>query len=203
MTFEQLRAGIYDNCTRARSIVLLLIGAAAAAAALLLTGCGELHALELEPGDVDAGADLGPDLGEPGELAPLEPDAGTLGEHDAAALELGGPQLEPDAGELEHADAGEPTTELGLYPWIFSQPFARCEGHWVDPSDISTRLTAHPDTGRCTFSCVWLEPKCHEPWYGDQRCYPAHAAVLGQLCAELGGSCDFDAARSSRYCVVP
>lgn len=88
-------------------------------------------------------------------------------------------------------------------PLIFTLPHQRCLGHWADNSDSSTRFTAHPDTGLCTFACVWEDPRCEESWFGDPRCFPAHAAVLGELCSELGGTCALDAARSNRYCVAP
>lgn len=86
---------------------------------------------------------------------------------------------------------------------ILYLPAHRCAGHWADNSDSSTRYTAHPDTGLCTFACVWEDPRCDEAWFGDPRCFPAYAAVLGGLCAELGGRCELDASRSNRYCVAP
>lgn len=110
-------------------------------------------------------------------------------------------QLEPsdDAGdELEQLEPCEPPAPDP----ILSLPAHRCEGHWADNSDSSTRFTAHPDTGLCTFACVWEDPRCDEPWFGDPRCFPAHAAVLGGLCAELGGSCELNAERTNRYCVA-
>lgn len=124
---------------------------------------------------------------EPGELAELD-------EPPAAPLDVAGELVDPDCADDEPAQPREPDP-------IFALPAARCAGHWADNSDSSTRFVEHPDTGLCTFPCVWDEPKCHESWYGDPRCFPAHAAVLGQLCAELGGSCELDAARSNRYCV--
>lgn len=117
-----------------------------------------------------------------------------LDEPGAAPLDVAGELVEPDC------DDDEPAQPSGPDP-IFFLPAHRCAGHWADNSDSSTRFVAHPDTGLCTFPCVWEEPKCDEPWYGDPRCFPAHAAVLGQLCAELGGTCELDAARSNRYCV--
>lgn len=123
--------------------------------------------------------------------------AGELGAQREPAPELAQlacPPLEVDAGTIEPVD---------VEPLIFTLDAVHCTGHWADNSDSSTRFGPHPDTGLCSFSCVWLEPKCRESWYGDQRCYPAHAAVLGELCANLGGTCALDAHGLSRWCVAP
>jgi len=183
INFEMVRAEFFDNWRAyARTALLVMIAGCAAAAALLLTGCGA--PLELEPVD-DAG-----ELEQPDELEPVDVDAGELEQPD---------ELKQPAGELEpEPEACEP---LEPDP-IFALPAHRCAGHWADNSDSSTRFTAHPDTGLCTFACVWEEPKCDEAWYGDPRCFPAHAAVLGQLCAELGGTCELNAERTNRYCVA-
>ena len=126
-------------------------------------------------------------------------DAGDAGELDDA-----GPELD-DAGDAELDDAGELGSNAECGPVadpILSLPAERCTGHWADSSDSSTRFTPHPDTGLCTFACVWEDPRCAEDWFGDPRCFPAHAAVLGQLCAELGGKCELNTERTNRYCVV-
>jgi hypothetical protein len=84
---------------------------------------------------------------------------------------------------------------------ILELPAERCAGHWADNSDSSTRFTSHPDTGLCTFACVWEDPRCKEAWFGDPRCFPAHAAVLGETCANIGGTCQLNEARTNRYCI--
>lgn len=174
-----VRANVFDNWRAyARALVLALAALAAAAAALLLHGCGAAGELEqLEQGD-DAG-----------ELEQLGDDAGA--ELEQPSDDDAGAELE----QLEPCDVDEPDPILSL-------PAHRCAGHWADNSDSSTRFTAHPDTGLCTFACVWEDPRCDESWFGDPRCFPAHAAVLGGLCAELGGRCELNAARTNRYCVA-
>ncbi len=120
-------------------------------------------------------------------------------------------ELEPvdvDAGdELPAPSCEEPSEPVNvppaeLEPDLLAMDAPACTGHWVDNSDVSTRLDAHPDTGKCTFACVWQEPKCRESWYGDPRCFPAHAAHLGMLCAELGGRCERAQADGLPYCVA-
>ena len=124
-------------------------------------------------------------------------------------------ETEQPAPEMEGEEADQPEIETPApiqpeiepapeeEPLIFTLPHQRCLGHWADNSDSSTRFTAHPDTGLCTFACVWEDPRCDESWFGDPRCFPAHAAVLGELCSELGGTCALDSSASNRYCVAP
>jgi len=127
----------------------------------------------------------------PVELPPIAEPAGPEEPSEEPA-----PEPEPETPEPEPETLEEPE-ELN----ILQLPSERCAGHWADNSDSSTRFTSHPDTGLCTFACVWEEPRCKEAWYGDPRCFPAHAAVLGVLCAETGGTCELNEARTNRYCV--
>ena len=168
------------------SKIVLLLGALVLLGAPL-TACSveQLDGRELEPtGELEQP--------EPPALEQLEPSA------------LPSAELAPTA-ELEPLSA-LPSAELAptaeLEPLIFTLPAARCAGHWADNSDPATRFVAHPDTGLCTFACV------HEgcsttgaQW--DSRCYPDHAAVLGELCANLGGTCARNADHTNRYCVAP
>ena len=112
----------------------------------------------------------------------------------------------PDAGSMVDAgpaspdaapDTGEPEPER--LPTLLL-PFELCEGQWAG-DDSSTRYTAHPDTGMCTFSCAWLDARCDEPWFGDPRCFPAHGQTLEALCQSLGGACELDVLATSTYCV--
>lgn len=125
-------------------------------------------------------------------LALLQACSGTQvpGYADAGELDLADAD---DAGELDLSDAD--AGELG----VLLREHARCAGSWADRDDSSTRYIAHPDTGLCSFACTWLEPRCDEPWYGDPRCFPAHDAVLSDLCAELGGEC-LEASDGQAYC---
>lgn len=111
-------------------------------------------------------------------------------------------ELEPDAGDAAQqqetqGDAAQ-QPQQGDPDWL-TLVYPHCAGAWADPTDSSTRLVAHPDTGLCTFSCRWLEPKCNESWYADRRCFPVHELELAQLCGELGGSCQL-ASDGERYC---
>lgn len=128
-----------------------------------------------------------------------------------AGGDLGELELEHDAGapdaaaELEHDAAGDAAQQSetegdAAQPDWLTLVHPHCAGAWADRDDSSTRFVAHPDTGLCTFSCRWLEPKCEEPWYGDPRCYPAHEQRLEQVCAELGGLCGELASDGERYC---
>lgn len=121
-----------------------------------------------------------------------------LAEHDAQMMPPA--ELEPSDAETV-GDAAQPTetvSDAGDVPWL-ELDGARCAGAWADRTDSSTRFVTHPDTGLCTFSCRWLEPKCNEPWYGDRRCFPVHVAELEQLCGTLGGTCEL-ASDGERYC---
>lgn len=109
-------------------------------------------------------------------------------------------QAEPPAAPLPPEESMCENDDDDTEGYLLALDASHCTGHWIDPTDSSTRLAAHPDTGLCTFACVWQEKKCAEPWYGDVRCFPAHAAQLGALCASLGGRCVRAQADGLPYC---